>query len=253
MLTKRPLERRVAERAAVVCPITLVCGGQVHYAHTVSLSQHGLLISDCPEVARHKLVSLVLTLPDCQTVSSTGEVCFAQPGIGIGIRFLNLKPGDRQEIRQLVRNQIETAHPAQSRRKCRTRRREPRHQLSLKFHLQAPSVDSPWLVSTENISRHGARLLTPGPLEVGQRLILSCAQAKCEIQAVIKYSQARPRAWRTGLHFLSFPRKWLIMELAVSALLDGFQSELWPLTPPERIALASSLENPKDFLSGMSG
>lgn len=229
MLTKRLVERRDSERTAVVCPITLVCGGQVHYAHTVSLNQHGILISDCPEVAQHKLLSLVLTLPDCQTVSSAGEVCFAQPGIGIGIRFLNLKPGDRQKIRQLLHNQIETAHPAQSRRKCRTRRREPRHQVSLKFHLQTPSVHSPWLVRTENISRHGARLITPGPLEVDQKLILSCAQAKCEIHAAVKYNQPRLQTWRTGLQFLSFPRKWLIMELAVSALLDGFQSEPSPL------------------------
>ena len=52
-------------------------------------------------------------------------------------------------------------------------------------------------------------------------ITLTCVQEECELRAVVKYSHSSAEGWRTGVQFLSFPKKWLIMELAVSAMLAG--------------------------------
>jgi hypothetical protein len=219
MLKRERVERRSSDRAAVVCPVTLIFGGQLHYAHTSNLSENGLFLNDCPPLEPGLLINLVLTLPNEHPVSTSGEVCFVQPGIGAGIKFLKLKPSDRALIGQLIRSRYDDA-----RRSSRTRRREPRSKIAIALTLYRPSLknkQSPLHVTTEDISRRGACLTTPAALEIGEVVTLTCVPEECEIRAVVRYTHHNDKGWRTGVEFLSFPKKWLIMELAVSALLEG--------------------------------
>jgi hypothetical protein len=223
MANREKVERRNSDRAAVNYPVTLIFGGQLNYTQTSNLSESGLFINDCHNLAVGRLVNLILTLPDQQVISSPGEVCFVEPEIGSGIKFLKLKPGDLQRIAELIRSRYDEA-PGDKRRSLRTRRKEPRNKIAVSLTLHHPSASNgrqPLRVQTEDISRRGACLITPTPFEVGTVITLTCVQEECELRAVVKYSHDGPEGWRTGVQFLAFPKKWLIMELAVSALLAG--------------------------------
>ena len=225
MAKREKVERRSSDRATVNYPVTLISGGQLHYTQTANLSESGLFITDCHHLVAGRLVNLILTLPNQQIISASGEVCFVEPKIGTGIKFLKLKPTDRQQITQAIRDYYDETR-GEKRRSLRTRRKEPRSKIAIRLSLNLLAGASgsngrrPSRVMTENISRRGACLITNGPFEVGSVITLTC-QEECEIRAVVKYSHHSPEGWRTGVQFLSFPKKWLIMELAVSALTAG--------------------------------
>lgn len=229
MAKREKVERRSADRASVNYPVTLISGGQLNYTQTSNLSESGLFISDCCDLTQGQLVNLILTLPDQEVISSPGEVCFIEPEIGAGIKFLKLKPSDRQQIAQSIRSRYDDARKVshtdgEKRRSPRTRRKEPRNKIAVSLALHHPSVSNgrkPLNVRTEDISRRGACLITPTSVDVGTVITLTCVQEECELRAVVKYSHPSAEGWRTGVQFLSFPKKWLIMELAVSAMLAG--------------------------------
>jgi hypothetical protein len=219
---KEKVERRTVDRATVTYPVTLISGGQLHYTQTASLSESGLFLNHDHHLSAGKLVNLIITLPDHQVISSAGEVCFVQPDLGAGIKFLSLKPSDQQKIERTIRRHY--AEQQGGNRTGRTRRKEPRSRIAICLTLhRSPGAKPhrPQRVQTEDISRRGACLLTPMPPEIGQIITLTCVQEECEIRAVVKYAHPGVEGWRTGVQFLSFPKKWLIMELAVSALLEG--------------------------------
>lgn len=223
MAKREKVERRSADRASVNYAVTLISGGQLNYTQTSNLSESGLFISNCCHLTAGQLVNLILTLPDQEVISSPGEVCFVEPEIGVGIKFLKLKPSDRQRIAQSIRSRYDEAR-TEKRRSSRTRRKEPRNKIAVSLALHHPSVSNgrrPLRVMTEDISRRGACLITPTSVEVGTVITLTCVQEECELRAVVKYSHAGAEGWRTGVQFLAFPKKWLIMELAVSAMLAG--------------------------------
>ena len=228
-MTKRErIERRSSDRTTVACPVTLIANGQLHYTQTCNLSENGLFINDDHGLGVGGLVNVILTLPDRRLVSAAAEICFVQPGVGAGIKFLNLKSSDRQEVRQLIRRHYDEQRRDESRRHTRTRRKESRSKIALHLNLHRSSTTTPHpplRVRTEDISRHGTCLIAPLPLEVGEVITLTCVQAECELRAVVKYTHGDGERWRTGVQFLSFPKKWLIMELAVSALLEGGRLE----------------------------
>jgi c-di-GMP-binding flagellar brake protein YcgR len=223
MAKREKIERRSSDRATASYPVMLISSGQLNYTQTSNLSESGLFISDCHNLTVGRLVNLILTLPNQQVISSAGEVCFVEPKIGAGIKFLKLKPSDRQHIVQAIRSSYDETR-GEKRRSLRTRRKEPRSKIAINLTLHCASTSStrrPLRVKTEDISRRGACLITRSPFEVGKVITLTCVQEECEIQAVVKYSHPGVEGWRTGVQFLSFPKKWLIMELAVSALLAG--------------------------------
>jgi hypothetical protein len=103
-----------------------------------------------------------------------------------------------------------------------TRRKEPRSYISIPLKLHSPD-QSPLVIRTENLSRYGACLVTPVPLEIGAVVTLTCLNDECEMRATVKYVRQADDGWRAGVEFVAFPKKWLIMQLAVSALLEGGQ------------------------------
>lgn len=111
-----------------------------------------------------------------------------------------------------------------------TRRKEPRTSVSIQLRLrrQADKSRVAEPVQTENISRYGACLLTPAPLEVGEIVTLHCPNDECEMRATVKYVRQVENQWKAGVEFVAFPKKWLIMQLAVSAILEG------TFAPPRR-------------------
>src|SRR5713101_4014217 len=162
MIKRERVERRSSDRATVVCPVTLIASGQLHYTQTYNLSEHGLFINDDHGLGAGMLVNVILTLPDRRLISAAAEICFVQSGIGAGLKFLNLKSGDRQEIRQLIRQHYDEQRRDETRRTTRTRRKESRSRIALHLSLHRPSTDTsqpPLPVKTEDISRHGACLI----------------------------------------------------------------------------------------------
>ena len=109
---------------------------------------------------------------------------------------------------------------------ARTRRKEPRNQLSiqLKLHRQSGASTPPLVIRTENISRYGACLVTAQPLEIGEVVRLTCVNDECEMRGTVKYVRQAEDGWRAGVEFVAFPKKWLIMQLAVTAMMEGAQS-----------------------------
>ncbi len=107
-----------------------------------------------------------------------------------------------------------------------TRRKEPRSYLSIQLKLRSQQADAPPLViRTENLSRYGACLVTPEALTVGEVVTLTCLNEECDIRATVKYVRQTDDGWRAGVEFVAFPKKWLIMQLAVSAILEGSRIE----------------------------
>lgn len=104
-----------------------------------------------------------------------------------------------------------------------TRRKEPRNQVSIQLRLHRKSQDrqSSELIQTENISRYGACLIMTDPPEVEEMVTLTCVNNECEMRATVKYVRPVGATWRVGVEFVAFPKKWLIMQLAVSAMLEG--------------------------------
>lgn len=107
-----------------------------------------------------------------------------------------------------------------------TRRKEPRSYLSIPLRLRCQQAGTlPLVIQTENISRYGACLITPVALEVGEVVTLTCLNDECEMRATVKYVRQTEDGWRAGVEFVAFPKKWLIMQLAVSAILEGSRIE----------------------------
>ncbi|HZS08589.1 MAG TPA: PilZ domain-containing protein [Blastocatellia bacterium] len=102
-----------------------------------------------------------------------------------------------------------------------TRRKEPRSRISIQLKLYRQTKSEPLTIKTENISRYGACLIVPCPIEVGEVVTLVCPHEECEMRATVKYARRSEENWRVGIEFVAFPKKWLIMQLAVSAMLEG--------------------------------
>jgi hypothetical protein len=104
-----------------------------------------------------------------------------------------------------------------------TRRKEPRTSVSipLKLYRDSKGEKSSVDICTENLSRFGACLVTPVELEIGEVVRLECVSGECELQGTVRYLRQGENGWRAGVEFVAFPKKWLIMQLAVSAMLDG--------------------------------
>lgn len=107
-LTLNGQEKRSAVRVAYVSEVQCKGAGTPLTARTADISTSGVFVHSkiCCEAGA------ILTL--CFTVGSTkieaiGEVCYSLPLIGMGVRFLDLKPEYRAAIEQLVENMSETA------------------------------------------------------------------------------------------------------------------------------------------------
>lgn len=104
-----------------------------------------------------------------------------------------------------------------------TRRKEPRTSVSipLKLYRDVKGKKAAVNIRTENLSRFGACLVTPMELEIGEVVRLECVSGECELQGTVRYLRQGEDGWRAGVEFVAFPKKWLIMQLAVSAMLEG--------------------------------
>ncbi|MFN0121279.1 MAG: PilZ domain-containing protein [Blastocatellia bacterium] len=111
-----------------------------------------------------------------------------------------------------------------------TRRKEPRNNISITFNMQrlGRPEHAVSVITTENISRYGACLVTTAPPEVGEMILLTCSQDECELQGAVRYVRETEAGWRVGVEFVAFPKKWLIMQLAVTSMMEN----QW--TPPRR-------------------
>lgn len=205
-------ERRRYRRMEAGYPVTLFCQGENYRVKATNLSQGGLFISTKLPLCVGALVHLRMSLPDRSFIQATGQVRFAQSGVGLGIRFHEISEPDLQRIAGLV----EASAPSRE-----TKTRDPRMRLAIKLTIEGkdqqgqPFADE---VYTEDASRRGVCLRLDRQLGVGEIIKLSGLDGQFRVEGVIKYAHLKDRQWRVGVHFLSAPKRWVVIGMAVSAL-----------------------------------
>lgn len=95
-------ERRAAKRATYFCEARLE-GMDVAHSHVrlADLSVEGAFVDTRTVLPVGTVTRLRFTV-GAQEVSVSAEVRYSMPGMGMGLRFLNLGPGERQLIEQLL-------------------------------------------------------------------------------------------------------------------------------------------------------
>jgi hypothetical protein len=73
-------------------------------------------------------------------------------------------------------------------------------------------------VYTEDVSRRGVCVRLERELGVGEIVKLSGLDGQFQVEGVVKYAHLERDRWRVGIHFLSAPKRWVVIGMAVSTL-----------------------------------
>lgn len=166
------VEQRQVPRVSLFAQI--VCEGQTakRRSQTGDISVGGMFIDlfSAPFEAG-ELVTVLFTLEAGKPpIVVEGTVNYLQPGIGIGVRFLNLRPEDRQRVAAYV----ELALRGPATRGGQPLRKSARVSVTVPIrlwtHPDAVDAAAPGQIIT--LSRHGACLLTGQRVDVGGRLLV---------------------------------------------------------------------------------
>ena len=99
--------------------------------------------------------------------------------------------------------------------------RDTRMRLAIKLTIEGKDQEhQPFCeeASTEDVSRRGVCLQLSHPLEIGEIIKLSGLEGQFQVEGVVKYAHQKDGQWRTGVQFLTLPKRWVILGMAVSAL-----------------------------------
>lgn len=209
-------ERRRYRRIETGYPVTLFAQGETYRVKATSLSLGGVFINTKLPLSSGGLVHLRIHVPG-GSVQATAQVRFVQPEIGIGLRFLEISEQDLARINELVEKSSLDKEPEIEGVKLR----DTRLRLSVKLTLEGKTQDGEHFVEevyTEDVSRRGVCARTERPVGVGDVIKLSGLEGQFEVEGVVKYTHACENGWRVGIHFLTTPKRWVMMGMAVSAL-----------------------------------
>ncbi len=210
-------EHRRYRRIEVGYPLTLFCQGATYRAKATNLSLGGVFVSTNLPLQAGALVHLRLSLPDRSSIQATGQVRFVRAGVGAGIRFFEIAERDLQRIGEMVEGVNHRAPSLAPGMKPR----ETRMQLAIKLTIEGKDQEGqPFSeeVYTEDVSRRGVCLRLNRPLGVGEIIEISGLDGQFQVEGVVKYAHFNDGYWRTGVHFLTMPKRWVVLGMAVSAL-----------------------------------
>lgn len=210
------IERRRYRRVEAGYPVTLFAQGETYRVKASSLSLGGVFISTKLPLQSGALAHLRLHLPG-GSVQATAQVRFVQPEIGVGMRFLEIGEADLARITEIVEKSSLEKEPEIEGVKLR----DTRLRLSVKLQLDGKDQDGQAFseeVYTDDVSRRGVGLRIARQVGVGDLVRLSGLEGQFEVEAVVKYAHACEGGWRVGVHFLTTPKRWVMMGMAVSAL-----------------------------------
>jgi hypothetical protein len=155
---------------------TIVCEGDgslLAHSETADLSEGGMFV-DLPSVPFRagEMVTVRFTLgTGSEPIVAEAEVTYVQDGLGMGLRFLNLAPADRDAIARYVER-------VRSRPVMRGEfhlRKSSRVSINLPVRIRAKLPDGAAVDESSRIitlSKHGACLLMSGRVDVGAKLLL---------------------------------------------------------------------------------
>ncbi len=96
-------ERRATRRVPLVAEIEYSSDSPSVSKRLTDLSIDGLFIDTMTPLPPGSLISIRFNLPgDTLPVVVLGEVVWGQEHLGMGVRFMNLRPKDRERIRAYV-------------------------------------------------------------------------------------------------------------------------------------------------------
>gem|GEM_PF-1679025 len=210
-------EQRRYRRIEAGYPVTLFCQGETYRVKAANLSLGGVFISTKLPLRAGALVHLRLNLPDRSFIQATGQVRFIQPGVGVGIRFFEITESDLQRIAEIVDGpKVDSQETSPG-----FKPRDTRMRLAVKLMVEGKDQDGQPFTEeayTEDVSRRGVCLRFNRQLGVGEIIKLSGLEGQFQVEGVIKYAHIKDDQWRIGVHFLSAPKRWVVLGMAVSAL-----------------------------------
>jgi hypothetical protein len=210
------IERRRYRRVETGYPVTLFAQGETYRVKATNLSTGGMFIGTKLPLTSGTLVHLRMHVSG-GSVQATAQVRFVQPDIGVGLRFLEIGEADLARVTELIEKSSLEKEPEIEGVKLR----DTRLRLSIKLTLEGKEQDGQHFceeVYTEDVSRRGVCVRTARQLGVGDLIRLTGLDGQFEVEAVVKYTHACEGGWRTGAHFLTTPKRWVMMGMAVSAL-----------------------------------
>lgn len=210
------IERRRYRRVETGYPVTLFSQGETYRVKATSLSAGGVFVATKLPLTAGALVHLRLHVPG-GSIQATAQVRFVQPEIGIGMRFLEIGAEDLARLGEIVEKASFEKEPEIE----GVRLRDTRLRLSVKLTLEGKEQDGqPFAeeVYTEDVSRRGVCVRVARQVGVGDVVKLSGLDGQFEVEGVAKYAHACDGGWRVGVHFLTTPKRWVMMGMAVSAL-----------------------------------
>ncbi|MBS1812716.1 MAG: PilZ domain-containing protein [Acidobacteria bacterium] len=218
MSKENSADRRRYRRVDTGYPVTLFCQGETYRVKATNLSIGGVFIATKLPLQAGALVHLRLNLPDRSFIQATAQVRFIQAEVGVGVRFLEIAESDLAKIHEIIEK---TAVEKDTDDLPGVRLRDTRVRLGVKLMIEGKDrfgqvfTDE---VYTEDVSRRGVCLRLSRQVGVGDLLKLSGLEGQFQVEGVVKYTHQSDGSWRVGLHFLTTPKRWVMMGMAVSAL-----------------------------------
>jgi PilZ domain len=101
-IVEKSTDNRNAERAALLIEVKYEGAGVRAYTRISDISETGIFVDSISPLPVGASLKLTFTLPNGHVVEVEGRVAQCQPGIGMGIEFSSLKPGDAAAISEVV-------------------------------------------------------------------------------------------------------------------------------------------------------
>ena len=180
------LEQRQTPRVSLFQPILCEGSGPViARSETADLSLGGMFI-DLPSVPFlvGDLVTVRFDLGGPEPIVAEASVTYVQDGLGMGLRFLNLMPADRQSIA----DHVERLRNRPVMRGEFHLRKSSRVAINLPVRVRAMRADGAPLdekSQLSTLSKHGACLLLSGHMDVGAKLVLETPSGREFKSAVV--------------------------------------------------------------------
>ena len=167
------VEHRTSPRVSLFQEIICEGGGASARSDTADIGVGGMFIDlASPPFSPVDFITVRFTLGAGEApIVVEANVNYVQPGIGMGVRFLNLEPGDRERIAAYVDRTLQ--RPVM--RGEFHLRKSSRVAINVPVRVRALSASSGDLDERTQIitlSKHGACLLVSGRMDVGMKLLL---------------------------------------------------------------------------------
>ena len=218
MTKENYIDKRRYRRVDTGYPVTLFCQGETYRVKATNLSIGGVFIATKLPLQIGALVHLRLNLPDRTSIQATAQVRFVQGAVGIGVRFLEIAESDLAKVQEIIDKSAAEKEPDDM---PGVRLRDTRVRLGVKLTVEGKDRFGQGFadeVYTENVSRRGVCVSLNRQIGVGDLLKLNGLDGQFQVEGVVKYTHQSEGCWRVGIHFLTTPKRWVMMGMAVSAL-----------------------------------